>query len=291
MPRPGPRPRPHAVRPLRRARHERADAGPRRLRAQPPDAAHPRGPGAALPGLPGAQPHLGGARGDHQAPRPTRTPPPRRSTRPARRPTLEAQLVDYVDEIAYNNHDVDDGLASGMFTRRADPRGRALPRGARRRAAPRASATSGWPGTTWCAGSSTAACSDLIETSQANLAAARVESVADVRRAGRRLVGYWPETGGAGARAQGLPAATTCTVTTAWCGWATRRGASCATCSSPTWTSRGSCPPHFQDADRARRRPPRRVRLHRGHDRPLRGGRAPEALRPDRAGLRPAGIA
>ncbi len=31
-------------------------------------------------------------------------------------PTLEAQLVDFVDEIAYNNHDVDDGLASGMFT-------------------------------------------------------------------------------------------------------------------------------------------------------------------------------
>src|SRR5712691_7429614 len=31
-------------------------------------------------------------------------------------PTLEAQLVDFVDEIAYNNHDVDDGLASGMIT-------------------------------------------------------------------------------------------------------------------------------------------------------------------------------
>ncbi|MFN8094236.1 MAG: deoxyguanosinetriphosphate triphosphohydrolase, partial [Vicinamibacteria bacterium] len=35
---------------------------------------------------------------------------------PGEAPTLEAQLVDYVDEIAYNNHDIDDGLASGMFT-------------------------------------------------------------------------------------------------------------------------------------------------------------------------------
>src|SRR6187455_2042105 len=31
-------------------------------------------------------------------------------------PTLEAQLVDFVDEIAYNNHDIDDALNSAMFT-------------------------------------------------------------------------------------------------------------------------------------------------------------------------------
>jgi dGTPase len=35
---------------------------------------------------------------------------------PGESPTLEAQLVDFVDEIAYNNHDIDDGLASGMIT-------------------------------------------------------------------------------------------------------------------------------------------------------------------------------
>ncbi len=34
---------------------------------------------------------------------------------PGESPTLEAQLVDLVDEIAYNNHDIDDGLASGML--------------------------------------------------------------------------------------------------------------------------------------------------------------------------------
>src|SRR5262249_10132545 len=30
-------------------------------------------------------------------------------------PTLEAQIVDFTDEIAYNPHDIDDGLKSGML--------------------------------------------------------------------------------------------------------------------------------------------------------------------------------
>jgi dGTPase len=33
-----------------------------------------------------------------------------------RAPCLEAQLVDFADEIAYNSHDIDDGLKSGMLT-------------------------------------------------------------------------------------------------------------------------------------------------------------------------------
>jgi dGTPase len=35
---------------------------------------------------------------------------------PGESPTLEAQIVDLADEIAYNNHDIDDGMSSGMFT-------------------------------------------------------------------------------------------------------------------------------------------------------------------------------
>jgi dGTPase len=31
-------------------------------------------------------------------------------------PTIEAQLVDMADEIAYNNHDLDDGLSSSLFS-------------------------------------------------------------------------------------------------------------------------------------------------------------------------------
>ena len=34
---------------------------------------------------------------------------------PDRMPTLEAQIVDIADEIAYDNHDIDDGLASGLI--------------------------------------------------------------------------------------------------------------------------------------------------------------------------------
>ena len=33
-----------------------------------------------------------------------------------RRPSLEAQIANLADEIAYNNHDVDDGLRSGLIT-------------------------------------------------------------------------------------------------------------------------------------------------------------------------------
>ncbi|HZO56971.1 MAG TPA: dNTP triphosphohydrolase [Bryobacteraceae bacterium] len=35
---------------------------------------------------------------------------------PGLRPPLEAQLIDFADEIAYNTADLDDGLAAGMFT-------------------------------------------------------------------------------------------------------------------------------------------------------------------------------
>ncbi|MGW8313263.1 MAG: deoxyguanosinetriphosphate triphosphohydrolase [Desulfuromonadales bacterium] len=34
---------------------------------------------------------------------------------PALRPTLEAQIIDLADEIAYNNHDIDDGLKAGYL--------------------------------------------------------------------------------------------------------------------------------------------------------------------------------
>ncbi len=45
-------------------------------------------------------------------------------------PSLEAQLCNLADEIAYNAHDIDDGVRSGLLTHGADGRGalvRALP--------------------------------------------------------------------------------------------------------------------------------------------------------------------
>ena len=35
---------------------------------------------------------------------------------PDRLPSLEAQIIDFADEIAYNNHDIDDGISSGLLT-------------------------------------------------------------------------------------------------------------------------------------------------------------------------------
>jgi dGTPase len=111
---------------------------------------------------------------------------------PGEAPTLEAQLVDTVDEIAYNNHDIDDGLRSGMFTvdairstrlfrethdgalREGLREGRLIRYHSVRRIINR--------------------CTEdlLVETLRA-VAEARVTSADDVRRAGRRLVGYSAE--------------------------------------------------------------------------------------------------
>src|SRR6185436_1248660 len=35
---------------------------------------------------------------------------------PGEAPSLEAQIVDHSDEIAYNSHDIDDGLKSGLIS-------------------------------------------------------------------------------------------------------------------------------------------------------------------------------
>ena len=67
-----------------------------------------------------AEPHLRDARGNPQALRAherARAGRRRRSaSSSARQPSLEAQLANLADEIAYNNHDVDDGLRSGLIT-------------------------------------------------------------------------------------------------------------------------------------------------------------------------------
>jgi dGTPase len=111
---------------------------------------------------------------------------------PGEAPTLEAQLVDFVDEIAYNNHDIDDGLSSGMITvekiravelfrdsyeevRAEGIRGERLMRHQTvRRIISRCT-------------------KDLVETTLKTVRDANVASVEDVRKAGRRLVGYSPE--------------------------------------------------------------------------------------------------
>ena len=111
---------------------------------------------------------------------------------PGEAPTLEAQLVDFVDEIAYNNHDIDDGLSSGMITvekirgvelfrdsyeevRAEGIRGERLMRHQTvRRIIGRCT-------------------KDLVLTTLKTVRDANLGSAEDVRKAGRRLVGYSPD--------------------------------------------------------------------------------------------------
>ena len=110
---------------------------------------------------------------------------------PGEAPTLEGQLVDFVDEIAYNNHDVDDGLSSRMFTVDAirsvtlfrEAHDDALRRGYDERITRHHVVR-------WII---ERCVNDLIETTQAALEQAGVQSVDDVRRAGRRLAAYSPQ--------------------------------------------------------------------------------------------------
>ncbi|MEV5024042.1 deoxyguanosinetriphosphate triphosphohydrolase [Sphingobium sp. LMA1-1-1.1] len=107
--------------------------------------------------------------------------------------SLEAQLAAIADDIAYDNHDIDDGLRAGLLTldqllsvplvkgcwdrvraRYPDvPQDRLLRELVREQIGVMAN--------------------DLIAATRANIAAAGVETVDDVRRAGATLVGFSPE--------------------------------------------------------------------------------------------------
>ena len=105
-------------------------------------------------------------------------------------PPLEAQLIDLVDEIAYNHHDIDDGLASGLLDLEAlaaaiplfgEPLGRARER------FPKADVRSLW--TVALRGLIDTLVTDLIESTSGRVETSRVESVDDVRAAERPLAG------------------------------------------------------------------------------------------------------
>lgn len=104
-------------------------------------------------------------------------------------PSLEAQLANLADEIAYNNHDVDDGLRSGLIT--LEQLGEVEVFAEQRRAV-----EAEWPGLNGrkliyetIRRMINAMALDLIEQTRANIAGARVETLDDVRTAGR-LVAY-----------------------------------------------------------------------------------------------------
>jgi dGTPase len=100
-------------------------------------------------------------------------------------PTLEAQLTNLADEVAYNNHDIDDGLRSGLLTLE-QLEDVAIFSAARRKV------ENQWPGVSGrrlihetVRGMINAMALDLIEQTRINIASAAIETPEDVRRAPR----------------------------------------------------------------------------------------------------------
>jgi dGTPase len=111
-------------------------------------------------------------------------------------PVLEAQIVDLADEVAYNNHDLEDGLYSQIL--KLDGLGDVElwkeHYAAARQAAP------GEEDVIYIRMTIrriiNLLATDLIRTTEENLEAARIGSLEDVRAADRRLVGFSPEVAG-----------------------------------------------------------------------------------------------
>jgi dGTPase len=115
---------------------------------------------------------------------------------PDRQPTIEGQLIDLVDEIAYNHHDIDDGLSSGLLDTEA------LASAVPLFGEPLARARKRWPAaeprrvrTVALRELINVLVTDLIETTASMIDAAGVQSPDDVRAAGRLLAGLSPAIG------------------------------------------------------------------------------------------------
>jgi dGTPase len=113
---------------------------------------------------------------------------------PELEPPLEAQMIDVVDEIAYNHHDIDDGLSSGLLDLDALAAdvplvGDAVERSRRRlaRAGGRLVTADALRGVI------DRLVSDLVETTRQTIEAAGIRSADDARTQGRPLVGLSPE--------------------------------------------------------------------------------------------------
>ena len=109
---------------------------------------------------------------------------------PTLQPTLEAQLIDTVDEIAYNNHDIDDGVASGLLDMEAleeVPLWKDLFEGSKKKH-PGLEAK----GLKRATISSMISCfvGDLVETTAKNVKDAGIEKLEDLRNAGKSVVSF-----------------------------------------------------------------------------------------------------
>jgi dGTPase len=126
----------------------------------------------------------------HSGPIDTNLAPEFQEYRPDLQPPLEAQLIDLVDEIAYNHHDVDDGLDSGLIDIEdlasevslfGDP--------LRRACREHTGATDRQLHTAALRGMIDRLVSDLIATTRDRVERSGVATVDDVRQLGEQLVG------------------------------------------------------------------------------------------------------
>jgi dGTPase len=109
-------------------------------------------------------------------------------------PPLEAQMIDLVDEIAYNHHDIDDGLDSGLLD--LEHLAQSVPLFGEPLEAARQATASGRRRQVYSIALRTmidALASDLIDTTRRNVVDSGVGSTADVREMGRPLVGLSTE--------------------------------------------------------------------------------------------------
>jgi dGTPase len=110
-----------------------------------------------------------------------------------RQPSLEAQLSNLADEIAYNNHDVDDGLRAGLITLEDLSEVELFERQHRKVLAQYADLPTRKVIHETIRRVINHVVSDLIRTTRRNLEEAAPESVAEVRSRSKPLVAFTPE--------------------------------------------------------------------------------------------------
>lgn len=114
--------------------------------------------------------------------------------RPDLRPTLEAQIIDLADEIAYNNHDIDDGLKAGYLDQRALMKVDLWAETYARVAAKYPSLPEDRQILQTISHLIGLLILDLVEQTRANLAAAGIKSLDDVRQHGGNLIKFSVDT-------------------------------------------------------------------------------------------------